>query len=100
MLAQFSIYPTQAEHMSPDVAQAIKTLEGTGLTYRLGPMSTCVEGDLEQVLSAIRRCHEAVASHHKRVITTVVIDDRREEPHHMGEMITSVEKQVGHKVKT
>jgi uncharacterized protein (TIGR00106 family) len=99
MLAQFSIYPMQAEHLSPDVAQAIETLESTGLAYRLGPMSTCVEGDLEQVLAAIRRCHQAVASHHKRVITTVVIDDRKDEPHHMSEMITSVEQQLGHKAK-
>jgi uncharacterized protein YqgV (UPF0045/DUF77 family) len=45
-------------------------------------MGTCVEGDLEQVLAAIRQCHQAVAGNHERIITTIVIDDRKNQPHH------------------
>jgi uncharacterized protein (TIGR00106 family) len=96
MLAAFSINPMNTQHMSKDVARVIETLEATGLEYRLGPMSTCVEGDLEQVLAAIRRCHQAVAGSHERVITTIVIDDRKNQPHHLSDMVTSVEQQLGH----
>ncbi len=98
MLAEFSINPMSTEHMSRDVARVIETLQGTGLEYRLGPMGTCVEGDLEQVLTAIRRCHQAVAGNHERVITTIVIDDRKNQPHHLSEMVTSVEQQLGRPV--
>jgi uncharacterized protein (TIGR00106 family) len=95
MLAEFSINPMNTEHMSRDVARVIETLEATGLGYRLGPMGTCVEGDLDQILTAIRRCHQAVAGSHERVITTIVIDDRKTYPHHLSDMVTSVEEQLG-----
>ena len=64
MLAEFSIYPMRAEHMSRDVAKVIETLEGMGLKYHLGPMSTAVEGSWEQVIEAIDRCHQVVALNH------------------------------------
>jgi uncharacterized protein (TIGR00106 family) len=98
MLAEFSIYPMNTEHMTKDVARVIETLRGTGLAYRLGPLGTCVEGDLDQVLAAIRHCHQAVASNHERVITTIVIDDRRNQPHHLTDMVTSVEQQLSSRV--
>jgi uncharacterized protein (TIGR00106 family) len=99
MLVEFSIYPMQTEHMSKDVARVIETLESTGLDYHLGPMSTAVEGSWDQVLAAIQRCHEAVARDHERVITTIVIDDRKKQPHHLPEMISSVEQQLGHRAR-
>jgi uncharacterized protein (TIGR00106 family) len=99
MIAEFSIYPLQAEHLSKDVAKVIETLEGAGVEYHLGPMSTAVEGNWEQVLTAIRRCHEAVKKGRDRVVTTIVIDDRQHQPHHLAEMISSVEQQLGHKTK-
>jgi uncharacterized protein (TIGR00106 family) len=95
MLAEFSINPMNTEHMSRDVARVIETLQAMGLEYRLGPMGTCVEGDLEQVLAAIRRCHQAVAGNHERVITTILIDDRKNQPHRLSDMVASVEQQLG-----
>lgn len=99
MLAEFSINPLQTEHMSKDVAKVIETLESAGLTYHLGPMSTAVEGNWEDVMAAIQRCHQAVAQNHPRVITTIVIDDRKTQPHHLAEMISTVEQRLGHKVR-
>lgn len=99
MLVQFSIYPMQAEHMSKDIARVIDILESTGLDYRLGPMSTDIEGEWDQVIAAIRRCHQVVAQNHDRVITTIVIDDRKQQPHHLADMIASVERQLGRQVK-
>ena len=54
---------------------------------RLGPLATAVEGDWEQVLTAIRHCHQAMREQHPRIITTITIDDRNEEPHYLDEMI-------------
>ncbi len=95
MIAEFSICPLGMEHLSKDVARVVEVLQGSGLEYRLGPMGTCIDGDIEQVLSTIRHCHEAVRSKHDRVITTIVIDDRGHEPHHLSEMVACVEEQVG-----
>lgn len=57
MLAEFTIYPMNGAHMSSDAARAIEILEATGVEYRLGPLATAVEGDWDQVLTAIRHCH-------------------------------------------
>jgi uncharacterized protein (TIGR00106 family) len=95
MLAEFRIYPLKTEHMSRDVAKVIQTLESSGLKYHLGPMSTAVEGNWGQVMEAIRRCHQVVALNHDRVVTTITIDDRKNQPHHLEEMISSVEQQLG-----
>ncbi len=96
MIAEFSVNPMNTEHMSKDVAQVIEVLQSTGLDYRLGPMSTCIEGKFEEVLAAIGRCHEAGAKQHDPAITTIVIDDRKHQPHHLSDMVTSVEQQLGH----
>jgi uncharacterized protein (TIGR00106 family) len=99
MLAQFTIYPTDETHLSKDVARVIEILEDIGVDYRLGPMGTAVEGDWDQIMSAIRRCHETIGAGHGRVITTITIDDRKKQPHHLDEMVSAVEKHLGHKAK-
>lgn len=96
MLAEFSICPTDNTHMSKDVARMIEVLQETGLEYRLGPMGTAVEGDWEQVMSAIRRCHQAVSEQHGRLVTTITIDDRKDQPHHLDEMVAAVQEHLSH----
>jgi uncharacterized protein YqgV (UPF0045/DUF77 family) len=60
-------------------------------------MSTCVEGDWEPALAAIRQCHQALAARHARVITTITIDDRRAGAHSLAEMVSAVESHVPHR---
>ncbi len=100
MIAEFSVYPLNTEHMSKDVAKVVRVLEATGLEYRLGPVGTSVEGDLGQVLTAIQRCHEAVAKDHDRVITTITLDDRKNRPHHLGELAACVQEHLKSRVPT
>jgi uncharacterized protein (TIGR00106 family) len=99
MLAQFMIYPTDDTHWSKDMAGIVEILEETGLEYRLGPMGTSVEGDWQQIMSAIHRCHTETLSHHGRVVTTITIDDRREHPHHLNEVVPAVENELGRLAK-
>jgi uncharacterized protein (TIGR00106 family) len=77
----------------------LRSSKAQGLDYRLGPLSTAVEGNWDQVLGAVRRCHEAVAQVHDRVVTSILIDDRKTQSHYLREMITSVEQQLGHTTK-
>ena len=95
MIAEFSVCPTGTEHMSKDIARVVEVLKASGLAYRLGPMGTCVEGNMEDILTAIRHCHEAVRSQHDRVITTIMLDDRGPSPHRLSDMVACVEQQVG-----
>jgi uncharacterized protein (TIGR00106 family) len=93
-LAEFSMYPLDSVHLSKDLANAVEILENAGLPYQLGPMRMCMEGDWDQVLSTIRRCHLAMTQKHGRVVTTIVIDDHNEQAHSLKEMVSSVEQQV------
>jgi uncharacterized protein (TIGR00106 family) len=95
MLAQFTIYPTDETHLSRDVALMMEILESAHVEYRLGPLTTAVEGNWDQVMTAIRHCHEAMLKEHARVITTITIDDRKDQPHHLDDMVFAVEKQLG-----
>jgi uncharacterized protein (TIGR00106 family) len=86
-------------HLSKDVAQMMEILENEGVKYCLGPMGTGVEGTWNQVMSAIRDCHELMLKKHSRVITTITIDDRTEPQHHLDEIVPVVERRLGRKAK-
>ena len=90
MLVEFAIIPTDTVRMGRDVAIVVQVLRSTGLNFQVGPMSTCIEGDWEPVLDAIRRCHEAVAEQHERVITTITIDHRKHFHHSLADAVASV----------
>jgi uncharacterized protein (TIGR00106 family) len=98
MIVEFNVCPTDETHFSKDVARIIKILEEEGVPYRLGPMGTALEGDWQTVMAAIQRCHDAMIAKHGRVITTITIDERKAHPHHLDEMVSSVEKRLGHKL--
>jgi len=95
MLAEFMIHPTDETHMSKTIARVVEILEEAGVEYRLGPMGTALEGDWQQIMTAIHRCHCQTLSEHGRVVTTITIDDRREHPHHLDEMVPAVEEELG-----
>ncbi len=68
--------------VSDYVAAAVKVLnEYPELSYELGPMFTTIEGDLDQIMLAIRDMQEAVfAQGVERVGTVIKVDDRRDKP--------------------
>jgi uncharacterized protein (TIGR00106 family) len=97
MLFEFSIYPVDTSHFSTDIAEVVAILNKSGLTYRLGPMSTSIEGDWDDVMGAIRLCHEALGRRHSRLISSITIDDRRGQGHSLDEMIDAVRAHARHK---
>jgi uncharacterized protein (TIGR00106 family) len=97
MLAEFAIYPLGEEHLAVAVARAVEVLRDSGLAYRVGPLSTCVEGDWDRVLAAIRRCHEQAAATRGRVVTTITIDDHKGRAHGLEEMLARVEGERHHR---
>jgi uncharacterized protein YqgV (UPF0045/DUF77 family) len=69
MLASFSVVPMGAgEGIKEIVAEALTIVDGSGLSYQLGPMHTVIEGEPEQVLDVILRCHRRVLELAPRVL--------------------------------
>ena len=98
-MIDISVVPvgTQSPSVSQYVAGAVKIVQNEpGIKYRLTPMNTVIEGDLEQLLNLAKRMHEsAFNAGVARVVTTIRIDDRHDKPLTMDGKIESVRKKLG-----
>lgn len=103
MLFELSIIPVgRSSHLSSEIAEALKEIEASGLPYRLTPAGTCIEGDWDEVMSVIERCHHKIRRLSPHVITTIKIEDDVEDEGKGSKLtrnIQSVEEKVGHALK-
>ena len=100
MLVEFSVFPIgKGESLSQHVSQIIKIIDESGLEYRLNPMGTVVEGEWDEILDVIKRCHHKMRQYSTRVITNISIDDREGAVGRITGKIESVEKTLGREVK-
>lgn len=78
MLASFAVVPMGTEggvkHL---VAEVLAIVDASKLSYKLGAMSTAIEGDSEQVMDVIMRCHRRMLELAPRVLTSITIDERK-----------------------
>ena len=82
--------------LSKYVAAAERVLQEDGrVKYRLDPMFTTMQGDIDTCFDVIKKMHEAVfAAGAKRVGTVIKIDDRRDKYVDMDDKIRSVEEKL------
>jgi uncharacterized protein (TIGR00106 family) len=100
MLVEFSVVPLgMGESVSQYVAECMKMVEASGLTYKINPMGTVVEGEYDEVMALIKRCHARIMEMSPRVITTVKIDDRRGAKGMIDKKVHSVEQKLRKKLK-
>jgi uncharacterized protein (TIGR00106 family) len=101
LLAEFSIWPMdKGVSVSEYVARAGDIVDKSGLPYRLGPLGTCVEGEYEQVMDVIRRCHEALAADSDRVMCTIKMDWRRGRSGRIDGKVASVQEKLARPLRT
>jgi uncharacterized protein (TIGR00106 family) len=99
MLAAFSIAPIGVgEELAEPVADVLKIIKDSGLAYKLGAMSTTIEGDPEKVMSLIMKCHNHMRTKAKRVLTSITIDDREGATDRLEGKVEDVEKALKRKV--
>jgi uncharacterized protein (TIGR00106 family) len=100
MLIEFSVVPIGVgESVSQYVAECMGIVENSGLIYRINPMGTVVEGEYDEVMALVKKCHAKVIEMCPRVITTIKIDDRKGAKGMIDKKIQSVEKKLGKKLK-
>lgn len=99
VLAEFSIVPMgQGVSVSPFIARVIKIVLESGISYRMNPMGTVLEGEWDKVMTVIRRCHDEVLKDSERVLTTIRIDDRKIGQNRIDSKLDSVEQKIGTKL--
>ena len=96
MLAEFSIAPLGAEtHLSEAVAEILRIIDASGLPYEFHSMGTVVEGDWDDVMGLIGRCHKTMAAKYPRVSTAIKIDDSVGRAGRLRAKVESVERIIG-----
>ncbi|MBO7742652.1 MTH1187 family thiamine-binding protein [Paenibacillus sp. MWE-103] len=98
-IVQVTVVPlgTETPSLGAYVASVVRVLQEAKepITYQLTPMSTIIEGELDDLLAVVRRMHEApFGSGAARVSTSVTIDDRRDKKGTMAQKLHSVEEKL------
>ena len=83
--------------VSEHVAAALAVLRDQDrVRWRLDPMFTTLEGEVDEIFALIRRMQEAVfAAGAVRVGTVIKMDERRDRPVRMEEKVEAVEARLG-----
>ncbi len=79
--------------VSREVTECERILRESGLKTRLHAYGTNVEGEWDDVMAAVRRCHEALhAMGVPRISTNIRIGTRTDKPQTMEDKIRKVEE--------
>ena len=90
MLGELRVTPVGSpEDFAHVVADVVRIVSESDLQYQVHAMGTTVEGELDQILELMRRCHAEVRKHSDRVLLELALDDRAGA---QGELVRSVER--------
>lgn len=98
VIAEVTIVPlgTATPSLSAYVADVEKVLKKyTKIKTMLTPMATILEGDLDEILTAVREMHESpFLKGAQRVSTRISIDDRRDKKLSMDGKVKAVKEKL------
>jgi len=96
VIADFTVVPVGVEvSLSRYIAVCERVLATSGLTYELHANGTNVEGEWEDVLNIIRRCHETLhALGVPRLHTDIKLGTRVDKAQLMADKLKSVQEKV------
>ena len=98
-IVQVTIVPigTGSTSLSDYVADVERVLieAGDNVKHQMTPMSTIIEGELDEVLAVVRKMHETpFANGALRVSTSITIDDRRDKKGTMQQKMDAVAEKL------
>jgi uncharacterized protein (TIGR00106 family) len=100
MLVAFSIVPIGlGSSIGDQLAEVLKIVDASGLPYKVNPMGTVIEGEWDEVMKLVKKCHETIMKTGERAITTISIDDRKGKPDRIDAKVKSIERRIGRSLK-
>ena len=101
MLVELRVTPVgTGEETKELIAKTVAIVEKSELDYQLTAMGTLLEGNWEEVMFVIRKCHDEVLNFAERVLTEIVIDDRKEMTGRLKGNVLEVEYASGKDLET
>ncbi|RLA94603.1 MAG: thiamine-binding protein [Deltaproteobacteria bacterium] len=96
VMVEFSMFPVdKGESLSKYVARILKVIEQSKISYCINPMGTVMEGEWDEVMELIKRCHQELEKDCNRISTSIKIDYRKGNAPRMNAKIRSVEEKIG-----
>jgi uncharacterized protein (TIGR00106 family) len=100
MLIELSVNPLgRGTHLSNDLAEILKLVDDSGIPYKLTPLGTCIEGEWDEVMPLIKRCHDKARSMSPHVFTTLRIEDEEGAANKIEENVAAVERAAARSLK-
>jgi uncharacterized protein (TIGR00106 family) len=96
MLAELSINLLgRGTHLSHDLGEILKTVDESGLPYCLTPLGTCIEGEWDELMNLVKKCHLQARMFSSHVMTTIRIEDEEGATDKITENVVAVERAAG-----
>ena len=81
--------------VSEYVAECERIIKQAGLTHKLHAYGTNIEGDWDDVMATVKKCHEVVhAKGAPRIFTTMKVGTRTDREQTMDDKVRSVESKL------
>ena len=101
VLLEFSMTPLgKGESVGKYVARSLDIIDKSGVSYRLNPMGTVLEGSWDEVFRVVRACYKRMSKDCPRISVAIKVDARKGATGRLEGKVKSVEKRLGRKLKT
>ncbi len=100
VLLEFSIYPIgKGESLSRYVSKAVDIISKSGLAYKVGPMGTAIEGNIDEVFAVIKECLAAMKKDCNRIDFHIKGDYRKGRRSAIEGKVKAIEKKLHHTIE-
>ncbi len=101
VLLEFSMSPLgKGESVGKYVARSLDIIDKSGVSYRLNPMGTVIEGEWDEVMAVVKQCYERMKKDCNRISCSIKIDYRKGHEGRLEGKVASVERRLKRKVNT
>ncbi len=96
VIIDLSVFPMDKEgpSLSPYVARVINVIKSSGLSYKLGPMGTAIEGEWDEVMKVVDACYKELEPDCHRIYLNMKADIRRGRQNGMSGKVDSVKQKL------
>ena len=101
VLLEFAMNPPdRGQGVSAYVARILDVIDRSGVTYRLTPMGTILEGSFDAVMKVVADCLRALEPDCPRIGMNLKMDYRAGSESRLASTVDAVEKHLGRKLST
>ena len=100
LLLEFSMTPLdKGESVSKYVSRSLDIIDKSGLSYKLNPMGTVLEGEWDEVFGVVKECFDRMNEDCNRISVQIKVDARKGAKGRIEGKIASVEKKLGKELR-